>query len=603
MWICNFNGNLRIEIYFEPNTKVDKIFVWNFNGKDLSKGIREVDIIRRNKIIWKGIIQKGNNALKSDYSTKIKIEKQNSITNFDFINLIYKESLENFDFLSSNVNSPSKIFLKSNTGLTSNNSSNNTFNLNLQKKINVNNPSSKQNSNNKLNLNLTENNSKNIFLENNLSYTNSNNKIVIAEDFLRNSVSSVGNAKVNFESLNPSSSARNNQFNKLIANAGMSTNLNSNKNNNNNNNIKNNSNNNNNSLSSYSQSLKNKNSHTSKNINFINSNNNIDNDNNEYENDNNIASNSEVSNFNSDFLSSQNKYNNLENKILNNTNSLSSSSNYNTNNNFSNNNQNLAKSQSSLMQQSFSNNQNTFLQNNENESEAANNKLYFKTALINAKGSLNSADSAFASSNNIILVGSGNSKSNSKIENFTNSSNNKLNIYSLSSNNNSLIEPKKTEFFTCKRMKIILRAGYGENEYIGLTGIQFFDENEEPINIEKAKTIGALPKDVNTYMNNCGDPRIFENVFNLINETNDDNYMWLTFYNAASPPYIEISFEDYISISSIKFWNYNKNGDLHRGVKIVDLILDEDYKNQICNMLPLLQLIFNYNLIFITSYF
>jgi len=142
-------------------------------------------------------------------------------------------------------------------------------------------------------------------------------------------------------------------------------------------------------------------------------------------------------------------------------------------------------------------------------------------------------------------------------------------------------------------MKIVLRAGYGDNEYIGLTGIQFFDENEESINIEKAKTIGALPKDINTVMNNCGDPRIFENVFNLINETNDDNYMWLTIYNSSSPPYIEISYEDYINISSIKFWNYNKNTDLHRGVKIVDLILDEDYKNQICKKFE----IFSYMLI------
>ena len=133
-------------------------------------------------------------------------------------------------------------------------------------------------------------------------------------------------------------------------------------------------------------------------------------------------------------------------------------------------------------------------------------------------------------------------------------------------------------------MKIILRSRYGDSEYIGLSGIQFLDEKNEPINIEKAKTIGALPKDINTVMDNYGDPRIFENVFNMINETNDDNYMWLTVYNANSPPYIEISYEEVINISCIKFWNYNKFGELHRGVKIVDFILDEDYQNQICKI-------------------
>ncbi len=49
MWVTNFTGNLRIEFYFEPNTKIDKINIWNFNGKDLSKGVREVDVLRRNK--------------------------------------------------------------------------------------------------------------------------------------------------------------------------------------------------------------------------------------------------------------------------------------------------------------------------------------------------------------------------------------------------------------------------------------------------------------------------------------------------------------------------------------------------------------------------
>lgn len=578
MWLSNFTGNLRLEIYFEPTTKVDRIVIWNFNGKDLSKGIREVDIIRRNKIIWKGIIQKGTNASKSDYSTKIKLEKENSITNFDFINLIYKESLENFDFLSSTINSPSKSLMKSNTGIHDTNhihNSNlnkniNSLNLNVKKKISHELNKKKINNNNKINLNKTEfKSNNNIFVENNLSYNNSksnptNNENIISEDFLRNSVSSVGNAQLNFESLNASSSARQNHFNKLITSSEINKNLSDIYNNNNNSNYNNKNINN----LTTSQSLKIKNAQLNKNINFKNNFNNI----------NNINQSNSNNNIKRDFSSVNTNNNDV--KIINNTNDIGSANNLKNNHSSSNNfsNLNLIKSQSCNLDK-------------ETESESTNN-YFFKTSINLKSNQISNSAMTSNINNNPILDASGNPdliKNNNdmyqpKKENFNNSSDNKLNIYSFSSNNNSLFEPKKTECLTCKRMKIILRSSYGDTEYIGLTGIQFFDENEEPINIEKAKTIGALPKDINTYMNNCGDPRIFENVFNLINETNDDNYMWLTVYNAISPPYIEISYEDFISISSIKFWNYNKNGDLHRGVKIVDLILDEDYKNQISNL-------------------
>jgi hypothetical protein len=55
-----------------------------------------------------------------------------------------------------------------------------------------------------------------------------------------------------------------------------------------------------------------------------------------------------------------------------------------------------------------------------------------------------------------------------------------------------------------------LSSNYNDGKYVGLTGIQFIDDKNEVVNIEHALSIGALPKDVNTYYNNCGDPRIFE---------------------------------------------------------------------------------------------
>jgi hypothetical protein len=131
----------------------------------------------------------------------------------------------------------------------------------------------------------------------------------------------------------------------------------------------------------------------------------------------------------------------------------------------------------------------------------------------------------------------------------------------------------------CRRIKIILSSNYGDKDYVGLTGIQFLDSNNKNINIEEAKSIGALPKDINTVFENCGDSRIFENVFNEINEISDDSNMWLTPYNPFSPPFLELEYESAIYLSSIKFWNYNRSDQLNRGTRTIEIVIDEDYSN------------------------
>ena len=80
-----------------------------------------------------------------------------------------------------------------------------------------------------------------------------------------------------------------------------------------------------------------------------------------------------------------------------------------------------------------------------------------------------------------------------------------------------------------KIIKMVLSSNYGNNSHIGLTGIEFYDENNKLINIETAETIGALPKDLHTIYNNENDSRIFENIFNGENNTEDSFNMWFIF--------------------------------------------------------------------------
>ncbi len=58
--------------------------------------------------------------------------------------------------------------------------------------------------------------------------------------------------------------------------------------------------------------------------------------------------------------------------------------------------------------------------------------------------------------------------------------------------------------------------------------IIFIDDENEQIYIEKAKSIGSITKDLRTINNDDNENRIFENVFNGNNNTNDIDNMWVT---------------------------------------------------------------------------
>ena len=129
-------------------------------------------------------------------------------------------------------------------------------------------------------------------------------------------------------------------------------------------------------------------------------------------------------------------------------------------------------------------------------------------------------------------------------------------------------------FIELNKISIYLKSNYGHKKYIGLTGIIFLDENNEQIDIEKAKAIGALPKDLRTIYNDDSDNRIFENLFNGINNTNDSDNMWVTRIKKNDIPYFELFFEEKIKLSKIVIYNYNQKDRLEIGTKEIDVYID-----------------------------
>ena len=128
----------------------------------------------------------------------------------------------------------------------------------------------------------------------------------------------------------------------------------------------------------------------------------------------------------------------------------------------------------------------------------------------------------------------------------------------------------------------MISSNYGHPKYVGLTGIELYNVKSEQINIETALTIGALPKDLRTLYNDEKEQRIFENVFDKINNTNDSENMWVTrFKKNYNFPFVELYFKERLRISKLKLYNYNERDKLNIGTKTIELYLDDKYYNTI----------------------
>ena len=86
--------------------------------------------------------------------------------------------------------------------------------------------------------------------------------------------------------------------------------------------------------------------------------------------------------------------------------------------------------------------------------------------------------------------------------------------------------------------------------------------------------VGALPKDLKTIYNKENENRILENIFNGINNTINEDLMWLTSLNPKS--FIEICFNDEMTLSRIDIWNYNMPLGLDRGAKDIEIIFNDN---------------------------
>lgn len=126
-------------------------------------------------------------------------------------------------------------------------------------------------------------------------------------------------------------------------------------------------------------------------------------------------------------------------------------------------------------------------------------------------------------------------------------------------------------------MKVCIYSTWGDAYYLGLNGIELFDEKGDAIVLDDVKSqIRANPSDINILPGYGKDPRTVDKLVDGTYLTCDDMHVWLAPFTPGKEHTIEIDFWGTKTISMIRVWNYNKSRiHSYRGARDIAIRLDE----------------------------
>ena len=127
---------------------------------------------------------------------------------------------------------------------------------------------------------------------------------------------------------------------------------------------------------------------------------------------------------------------------------------------------------------------------------------------------------------------------------------------------------------TGRTLVLDILSTHGDVYYVGLTGIEVFDESGAPLRFGAAD-LSANPPDVNVLPGYGRDPRTVDKLVDGTNRTTDDLHMWLAPFTQGQHHTVTLDLGAVRTISLIRIWNYNKSRiHAQRGAQDATIELD-----------------------------
>ncbi|KAH3756455.1 protein JBTS26 [Pelomyxa schiedti] len=131
------------------------------------------------------------------------------------------------------------------------------------------------------------------------------------------------------------------------------------------------------------------------------------------------------------------------------------------------------------------------------------------------------------------------------------------------------------ECVAVKKIQFNFKETWGDQFYLGLTGIRVYDQDLQPIALSEAN-LWAKPRDINELNDSPTDDRTLDKLVDSYNVTTNDHHMWLIPFSPGGDHLLVITLDQITPVSFFSVWNYNKSQeDTYRGAKRVVISLDD----------------------------